>query len=103
MQYTEFNFIRLLKKALPSREETNISLSIMNSKTCLHLFILMHYARILSPKHTSMLNTRSNDFICRHIEHVTHVSLKIPSGAAVSGEGGVAVEGKLVGVPKFHS
>ena len=29
--------------------------------------------------------------------------MKIPSGAAVWGEGGVAGEGILVGVPKFHS
>ena len=28
--------------------------------------------------------------------------MKIPSGAAVRGEGGVAGEGKLVRVPKFH-
>ena len=27
---------------------------------------------------------------------------KIPSGAAVKDEGGVAGEGKLVGAPKFH-
>ena len=29
--------------------------------------------------------------------------MKIPSGTTVRGEGGVAGEGKLVGVPKFHS
>ena len=28
---------------------------------------------------------------------------KIPSGATVRGEGGVAGEGRVVGVPKFHS
>ena len=28
--------------------------------------------------------------------------MKIPSGAAVRGECGVAGEGKLAGVPKFH-
>ena len=39
----------------------------------------------------------------RHIECATSLSVKIPSGTAVRGEGGVASEGKLVGVPKFHS
>ena len=29
--------------------------------------------------------------------------MKFASGVAVRGEGGVAGEGKLVGVPKFHS
>ena len=44
-----------------------MSLSIMNSK---HASILMLNARIISPKRGSVLNTRSNDFIRRYIEHV---------------------------------
>ena len=54
-----------LTKALPSREEPDISLSIMNS------FHLTCYARIISPKHGSTLNTHSNDFIHTYIECVT--------------------------------
>ena len=39
-----------------------------------------------------------------HSIHIArHVSAKITSGATERGEGGVAGEGKLVGVPKFHS
>ena len=46
---------------------------------------------IISPKHGSMLNIRSNDFVCRHIECVTLLKRgNRPSGAAVKGEGGVA-------------
>ena len=55
----------LLKKALPSREEPDISLSIMNSKARFHLAC---YARIIRPR---ALNTRSNDFIRTYIERVT--------------------------------
>ena len=58
----------LLKKALPSREEPDIRLSIMNSKA---RFQLMRYARINSLKRGSALNTRSNDFIRTQIERVT--------------------------------
>ena len=32
-----------------------------------------------------------------------HVSGKIASGVAVKGDSGVAGEGRVVGVPKFHS
>ena len=49
----EFRVLWLLKKEFPSREEPDISLSIMNSNTRFHL---ARYARI------STLNTRSNDF-----------------------------------------
>ena len=38
----EFRVLWLLKKDLPSREEPDISLSILNSKACLHLL----YTRI---------------------------------------------------------
>ena len=48
----------LLKIALPSREETDFSLALVNSKARL---ILGHYARSISLKHGSALNTRSND------------------------------------------
>ena len=57
----------LVKKALPSREEPDISLSIMNSKIRFHL---AHYT-IISRKRGSALNTRSNDFIRMYIERVT--------------------------------
>ena len=50
----------LLKKALPSREEPDISISTLNSK---HAFILTLYMCIISPKRSSALNTRDNDFI----------------------------------------
>ena len=49
-----------LKKLYPSREEPDISSSIMNNKPRFHL---MRYACIISLKHSSLLNTRSNDFI----------------------------------------
>ena len=62
-------FCGFLKKALTSREEPDISLSIVNSKARLHLLILARYARNISPKHGSALNTR-NDFI-RSILNVT--------------------------------
>ena len=55
----------LLKKALPSREEPDISLSIVNSKAC------FFYAHIISLKRGSTLNTCSNDFIHTYIECVT--------------------------------
>ena len=58
----------LLKTALPSREEPDISLSNMNSKA---RFQPARYARIISPKGGSALNIRSNDFIRRYIERVT--------------------------------
>ena len=48
---------------------------------------------IICLKRGSAFNTRSND-LC--IERVT-------SGVAVRGEGGVAGEGTVVGIPKFHS
>ena len=49
-----------------------------------------------------VFNTRSNNFICRYIEHVTSHKRKIALGVNVRGEGGVAGEGRVVGVPKFH-
>ena len=41
----------------------------------------------------------SNDFIHKHIEHVMSHKHEILSGTTMRGEGGVAGEGKLVGVP----
>ena len=32
-----------------------------------------------------------------------HVRVKITSGVAVRGDGGVAGKGRVVGIPKFHS
>ena len=58
----------LLKEALPSREESDISLSIINSKAHLHQLCT---CACISPNHGSTLNTCSNDFICRYNEHVT--------------------------------
>ena len=63
----------LLKKALPSREEPNISVSIVNSKHTVALMLLYsRFTRVISPKCGSVLNTRSNDFIrSSMIERVT--------------------------------
>ena len=60
-------FCGFLKKLYPLREEPDISSSIMNNKPCFHL---AHYARIISLKYSSALNTRSNDFIHTYIERV---------------------------------
>ena len=65
----------------------------MNSKARFHL---ARYTCIISPMHGSALNTRSNDFIRTYIERVT-------SWVIVRGESGVAGEGRVVGLPKFHS
>ena len=40
----------------------------------------------------------SNDILCTYIEHVTSRKRK-----SMGGESGVAGEGRVVGVPKFHS
>ena len=57
----KFRVLWLLKrKALPSREEQDISLPIVNSRA--H-FILACYMRIINLKCISGLNTHSNDFI----------------------------------------
>ena len=63
----------------------------------------MCYTCIISPKRGSALNTCSNDFIRTYIGRVTSRKRKITLGVAVRGEGGVAGEGRVVGVPKFHS
>ena len=66
---------------------SDISLSIVNYKATLSPALYL----CMCPKHGSMLNTHSNDFVCRHIECVTLDKLgNRPSGAAVKGEGGVA-------------
>ena len=52
------SFVASFKKALPSREEPDISLSIVDSKARLHLlYTRAPYARNISPKHGSALNT----------------------------------------------
>ena len=56
-----------LLKALPSQEESDIILSIVNSKARFHLAC---YARIISLKCGSALDTCSNDFIRTYIERV---------------------------------
>ena len=57
----------------------------------------------ISPKHRGTLNTCSNNFIPRYIKCVMSIREKIALGVAVRGEGGVAGERRVVGVPKFHS
>ena len=44
---------------------------IVNSKQAFTSFILTHYARSISPEHSSALNACSNDFIHSYIERVT--------------------------------
>ena len=61
--------LRLLKKALPSREKPDISLSLVNSKASFYTHTLC--VRITSSKRSNVLNTCSNDFIRRYTEHVT--------------------------------
>ena len=56
-----------------------------------------------SPKHGSTLNTRSNVFMHSCIEYVTSCVHKITLRVAVRGDGGVAGEGGVVDLPKFHS
>ena len=72
----------------------------MNCKARLHL--LTHYARNISPKHGSSLNTRNN-FIRRYIERVTSRNgfQEIASGVSVRGDGDVAGEGRIVSVAKI--
>ena len=56
--------------SLPPKEETDITLSILNSKKhALTRFVLARVTHVL--KCCSMLDTRSNDFICMYIERVT--------------------------------
>ena len=58
--------------------------------------------RTISPKYGSALNSHSNAFILSYIECVTsRTREKIASEVAVRGDGGVAGEGRVVGVPKF--
>ena len=57
----------------------------------------MHYARNISPKHGSALNTR-NDFI----HSILNVTSRSASEVTVRRDSGVAGEGRVVGVPKFH-
>ena len=66
----------LLKKVVSSREEPDISLSIVDSKAVKDTCILTLCTHIISLKCGSMLNTRSNDFIRRYIEHMTSCTRK---------------------------
>ena len=68
-----------------------------------HAFILAFYARIINPKHSSMLSTHRWFYTYKYIGRVTSCKRKIASRVTVKGEGGVAGEGRVVGVPKFHS
>ena len=61
----------------------------------------MRYVGNIGLKDGSALNTR-NDFIRSYIV-TSRISGNIASGVAVRGDGGVAGEGRVVGVPKFHS
>ena len=49
-----------------------------------------------------MLNI-CNDFIRSFIERVTSRKQKIALRVAVRGDSGVAGEGRVAGIPKFHS
>ena len=42
-------------------------------------------------------------YTCKYIEHVMSRKRKNHFGVTVTGEGGVAGEGRVVGVPRFHS
>ena len=65
----------------------------------------MHaFTRVLLARRaaSSVFNTRTNDLIHRHIEHV--MLCKRKNRVAVRrGDSGVAGEGRVVGVAKFHS
>ena len=62
----------------------------------------MRYVCNISLKQGSALNTR-NDFIRSILNVWYHVSGRIASGVTVRGDSGVAGEGRVVGIPKFHS
>ena len=68
----------------------------MNSKARFHLA----HACIVSPKRGSALNTRRNDFIRKYIERVTSRKRKNRFGSRCDGVPG---EGRVLGVPNFHS
>ena len=92
-------FCGFLKKLYPQgRSQTSVH-QIANSEARLHLLIHVQYMHNISLKHGSTFNTR-NDFI---LNVWCHVSRKIASGVAVRGDSGVAGEGRVVRVPKFHS
>ena len=60
------------------------------------------YSGTISPKSSSVLNTHTNYLIHRHIEHM--ILRKRKNRVAVRrGDGGVAGEGRVVVVAKFHS
>ena len=63
-------------------------------------FILVCYVHIISP---STVARSLHEFICSILNIWHHVNIKITSGTAIRGEGGVAAEGKLVGIPNLHS
>ena len=84
----------LLKKLYPQRRSQTSVCQSWIAKHAFTSFILARYAHNINPKHGSMLNTR-NEFI-RSI-------LKIASGVALRGDSGVAGEGRVVSMPKFHS
>ena len=67
------------------------------------LALYSHSVHSISPKHGSTFNTCSKDFVPKYIECVTSCKRKIALGVAVRGDGGVAGEGRAVGIPKFHS
>ena len=62
----------------------------------------MCYTHNISPKHSSTLNTRSNNFIRRFIECMTSHKRKKKLRDAVRDYGGVTGEEKLVGIRRFH-
>ena len=92
-----------LRKALPTRKQPDIRLSIVSSKHAFTCFILTCYVRNISLNRSSPLNTRSNDFLRRYIERVMSHMRTITLRVTVRGDAGVAGEGRVVGAPKFHS
>ena len=97
-----FRVLWLLKKMLyrQGRRQTSVY-QIVSSKACLHLFTLAHYARNISPN-GSALNTR-NDFIRSILNLWRHVSRKSLWESLWRVTVVLADEGRVVGVPKFHS
>ena len=75
----------------------------MNSKACLLLYTRALRAHIIIPKRGSALIHVAMILYVGILNVWHHVSGKIALGVTVRGDGGVAGEGRVVGVPKLHS
>ena len=78
-------------KCLTWREEPDNNLSVMNSKAC----VMRIQSTVTCSIHVVMILDKGT------LDVWHHINVKIPSGTTVRGEGDVAGEGKLVGVPNF--